>query len=198
MKALGLKRSVFDMVMKQLDSFFIYGLHKDNIGQASWIGFEGDSDPRARLCEDLGMVSFDSALVKKVLGEGSHDMKTTGYLLYQVARASEKRTLLKAIKRETQEESNQVQRDLVPKEEEEPHTQNAGKQTSSPPQTPTFKLIMEGAVCNLITATDQLENHMQQLVRGINLRMAREILVKINGVLGSLEDREWATGSLAM
>lgn len=39
---------------------------------------------------------------------------------------------------------------------------------------------------------------MKQLVQGINLRMAREILVKINRVLGRLEDREWATGILAM
>lgn len=126
MEALELKRPVFDTLMKQLDSFFMCGLHKDDIGQAPWIGFEGDDDPRAQLCQELGMVSFDPTLVKKVLGEGSQDMQTTGYLLYQVAKASEKRTLLMASKRETREESNQVQRDLVQKEEE-PHTQNAGK-----------------------------------------------------------------------
>lgn len=137
MKALELKRSPFYMVMKQLDSFFAHGPHKDDISQAAWIGFEGDDDPRARLCQGLGMVSFDSALVKKVLGGGSQDMQTTGYLLYQVALASEKRTLLRAIKRETQEESNQVQKKkLIQKKE--PNTQNTGKQTSYAPHKHPF------------------------------------------------------------
>lgn len=111
MKELKLKRPVFNAVMKQIDNFFEhhYGPLKHDLllGEPSppetpWITFEGDDDPRAQICRELGILHFDPVLVEKAFRSTKDpEVQTKGYLFYQVSQASEKRTLARvASKRE--------------------------------------------------------------------------------------------------
>lgn len=102
--ALSLSRATFETLLKHLDSYFTSGPQNPQATGLTWINLNGDDDPRADVCRELGMIDFGFALVQKVLGlKGRRDaeggeINTIGYLLYQVAMASEKRTLARSLR----------------------------------------------------------------------------------------------------
>lgn len=109
-ETLGLTKPSFDGLLKQLDNYFEHHPARLQGTGWTWISFEGDNDRRAKLCRELGAIDFGSLIARKVLGlethrpalAGSEEINVTGYLLYQTAMASERRTLARAVRQGSQ------------------------------------------------------------------------------------------------